>query len=250
MNKELTQSNTANMNAAELLHYQMKRNRKLREQRETVPRLDLEWYQLSQWQSDRLARTHADLLKSPRYGLATEFFLSDLYAPKDFSRRDSDLERSYPMIITILPGQAIYAVALAVELNVLSHEMDEKMLSILCKELGVKEHITETLYAEAYRRCDNYKQRQRQIQLIRVLGEDLDGVVAKPFIYSALRLARTPAQLSGFGELQDFLERGFRAFRHMKGAKEFLETIYSRETRILDRIYAHHPDPFNLRIAD
>lgn len=250
MSKEPMQHNTADMNAAELLQYQLRRNRKLREQRENAPRLELEWRQLSQWQSHRLAGTHADLLESPRYRLAAEFFLSDLYAPKDFSRRDRDLERSYPMIITVLPGQAIYAVALAVELNVLSHEMDEKMLIVLCKELGVTEQITETVYAEAYRRCNNYDQRKRQIDLIRILGEDLDSVVTKPFIYAALKLARTPSQLAGFGELQDFLERGFRAFRHMEGATEFLEIIYSREMRILNRIYAHHPDPFELTIPD
>ena len=57
---------------------------------------------------------------------------------------------------------------------------------------------------------------------------------------------RRPARLAGFGELQDFLERGFRAFRHMEDASEFLDTIERRETQILDRIYARHPHPFDL----
>jgi hypothetical protein len=46
--------------------------------------------------------------------------------------------------------------------------------------------------------------------------------------------------------LQDFLERGFKAFHHMQGADEFLDTIVRRETQILDRIYTSHPHPFAL----
>ena len=46
--------------------------------------------------------------------------------------------------------------------------------------------------------------------------------------------------------VQEFLERGFHAFRHMEDPTEFLDTIDSRETRILDRVYAQHPNPFDL----
>ncbi len=65
-------------------------------------------------------------------------------------------------------------------------------------------------------------------------------------IYAALRLARRPAQIAGLHELQDFLERGFRAYRHMNGAGEFLDAVETRETRILERIYARDPKPFRL----
>ena len=51
---------------------------------------------------------------------------------------------------------------------------------------------------------------------------------------------------AGWHELQGFLERGYAAFKHMKGAEEFLNTIETRETGILDRIYAGDPDPFDL----
>jgi hypothetical protein len=236
---------------SELLLYNIKRCKNLRNEEELdVP--GLRRMELSHWQSNRLARTHTDLRESKRHKLAIEFFLSDLYGAKDFSRRDSDLERSYPMIITVLPVNAIYAVAMAMELDALSLELDSTLSRILSEELGVNKEadLTEEAYAEAYRRSDNYNQRKYQIELIRILGEDLDIVVSKPFIYAALCLARTPAQLAGFGELQDFLERGFRAFRHMRGAEEFLNTIVSREMRILDRIYARHPQPFNLDIPD
>jgi hypothetical protein len=57
-------------------------------------------------------------------------------------------------------------------------------------------------------------------------------------------MLKIPARFAGFSTLQDFLDRGFKAFHHMQGADEFLDTIVSRETRILDRIFESHPHPF------
>ena len=44
--------------------------------------------------------------------------------------------------------------------------------------------------------------------------------------------------------LQDFLERGFAAFRSMHGAAEFLRTIETRETQIMEAIVGGATDPF------
>ena len=67
-----------------------------------------------------------------------------------------------------------------------------------------------------------------------------------PFIAIALRLAHTPAVLAGWGELQSYLERGFSAFKHMKGADDFLAAIIGREIRILDAIFANAQDPIGV----
>jgi hypothetical protein len=116
----------------------------------------------------------------------------------------------------------------------------------LVDELGVRERITEAAYAEGYRRCDNRAQRLRQIELIVAVGTDLDKVVAKPLVGRMLALSRRPARAAGFGELQEFLQRGFEAFRRMGGAAEFLKTIDTRERAILERLFAGHPQPFDL----
>ena len=62
--------------------------------------------------------------------------------------------------------------------------------------------------------------------------------------FLTVRMLKIPARLAGFSALQDFLDRGFKAFHHMQGADEFLDTIVGRETPILDRIYESHPHPF------
>lgn len=47
-----------------------------------------------------------------------------------------------------------------------------------------------------------------------------------------------PAHLAGLGELHAFLERGFEAFRSMRDASEFLETIVERERAVAAAIFA------------
>ncbi|MFO1433847.1 MAG: hypothetical protein U1F76_27745 [Candidatus Competibacteraceae bacterium] len=231
--------------SAALLLYQLKRLEQIRlEQGDQglTPAMRL----LKRWQSERLARTHADLLAKPRYRLAGDYFLSEIYGDKDFSRRDHDLERAYPIIIRTMPTGVLHTVAMAVELNALSWELDTQLLQVLQEEFGFTDSLDEATYASAYRECDNYDRRLHQVELIRILGQDLSQAVRNPFIYATLLLARGPAYLAGFGVLHDFIESGFRAFRHLGDPKEFLTTITSRERHILDRIYAAHPRPFAL----
>lgn len=200
------------------------------------PRLD----EVKAWQAQRLARTYADLAASPRYAKATAFFLGDLYGVKDFSGRDEAMLRIYPLMVRTLPRGAVDTAALAIEVDALSETLDRRLASVL--EPGP---IGEAGYARAYRQAGTRAERLRQIELIDDVGRRLDVLVAKPLVYATLKLMRTPARLAGMAELQAFLERGFEAFRRMGGARDFLETISSRETSILSRLFSGHPSPFS-----
>jgi hypothetical protein len=48
------------------------------------------------------------------------------------------------------------------------------------------------------------------------------------------------------GEMQQFLEAGFTAFRHMQGAQFFLRTVAERETGLIVRLLDNHPAPFDI----
>lgn len=196
------------------------------------------------FQAQRLATTHGDLLANPRYSQATHFFLNDVYSPKDFSQRDADLMQFYHGVRKVLPERAVSILSDVVTLSDLTNELDEKLSRVLFDEVGVVDSITLQQYAEGYRICDNYDDRVRQIKLIGQIGLGIDRLVRIPFVGVTLRLAHAPAVLTGWGDLQNFLEQGFSAFKHMKGAAEFLETVDRREMAILDRIFASHPEPF------
>ena len=205
---------------------------------------------LRAWQAQRLTRTYADLLANPRYRPACLFFLNEIYAPRDFSQRDRDVETVHDALKHILPDSLIHPLATTVELHHLSEALDQRMIDVLTGQLGVTESITTALYVEAYRICDNYDERVRQIDLVHQIGSRLDGVVRSPLAGAMLAVSKGPARRAGWGELTDFLENGYRAFKHMRGARTFLDTVREREQRILDRIYASDPDPFGFGSDD
>ena len=90
---------TDKQQSAEALRLHLKTAKSLRQQANCDPSVAGKRLRLREWQAARLARTHADLLASPRFGQAAEFFLSDLYGPKDFSSRDEEVERILPCLL-------------------------------------------------------------------------------------------------------------------------------------------------------
>lgn len=196
---------------------------------------------LAQWQAKRLRATYSDLAQQPRYVGAIEFFQADLYGSGDFAQRDADLARVVPVMVRMLPVRVIDTIAQAVELNVLSQECDRALLARLPR---VDAPFSVAEYCQAFRSMGQRPSRERQIELIVEIGSALDIFVTKPLIHGALVMMRQPARLAGLGALHDFLERGFNAFRHMGGAREFLDTIAAREKALLDAVYGGDDAPF------
>jgi hypothetical protein len=219
---------------------QLQRARALHEERAASPALAAALDRLAQWQSRRLNGTYADLADNPRYAAAVAFFRTDLYGPGDFSRRDADLARVVPLMSKVLPEGVLATVGGAMELSVLSHELDRALL----ERLGSTGALSVASYCAAYRELDERRSRERQIALIVMVGNALDRYVGKPLVRSALAAMRRPARLAGFGALQDLLERGFAAFRRMEGAAEFLATVETRETALMNAIFAGDRAPF------
>jgi hypothetical protein len=228
---------------ARLLHDLQHRD-ELRHQPVPESRLDPHLARLRTWQSERLARTYADLLADRHYRPACIFFLSDIYAPCDFSQRDHDFERIHAFLSRIVPPPMLQVLTDAIKLNALTNELDNRLLRVLVDDLGVTNTISPHLYAEGYRRCDNYAERVHQIDVITRLAAQV-GEGAHFFgVGVALKIIRGPAHRAGWIEVCDFLERGYDAFRQMRDVKRFVSIIEQRETRILDQIFSGSPDPF------
>lgn len=214
---------------------------KLKHQRVDGAPLDPQVVMLRAWQAQRLARTYDDLLSQPRYRLACLFFLEDIYAPRDFSQRDHVMEQMYEFMRRIIPQGMLRPLTLTIKLHLLTLELDQRLLDVLIHQLEVTDTITEEIYAEAYRRCDNYDERVRQIDLIYDIGKRLEQLVRSPLTTAMLNITKGPARTAGWTELVDFLEHGYTAFKHMNGGDYFLTTIRQREMDILNRIYLKDP---------
>lgn len=188
---------------------------------------------LRQWQCERLLHSHAQMCEVPKYQVAIQFFVDELYGPKDFSQRDKDIEKVVPKMKKWLPEEALESLAVAIHLNALSQELDVAMLQQLQGQT-----ITQETYATAYRACDNQPQRALQIDYIEQLGLDLAKVVRLPGIGFVLKMARTPAQMAGLSALQEFLESGFAAFKKLGDVEEFIVPVVNKEREIMRVLFA------------
>ena len=196
---------------------------------------------VKQFQRERLARDHADLLQSDRYRLAAQFFLDELYGIKDFSSRDQELARMIPTMGRLLPAAALGAIADAVELDAISEQLDAATAAAYDASApagGPLPVLDPERYFDLYRRVGRREMRARQIDLVEDIGRQLDRLVSTPFLYRILKGMETPARIAGLGQMQAFLVSGFEAFKAMRGAGEFVATVAARERALMAAAFA------------
>ena len=191
-------------------------------------------YDLQTWQTTRLLVSHDDLWQTKRFKPAMQFFIDELYGPKDFSQRDAELAKVVPKMAKVLPEKGLISLEAALRLNTLSLQLDLELL----KKLG-NDTLNSQSYFLAYRACDNNKQREEQIKLLEDLGLDLAQVVKITGISTILMLSRKPAQIAGVSSLHEFLENGFKAFKKLGKVEDFINPIVSRERSMMKQLFGN-----------
>ncbi len=197
---------------------------------------------LQNWQRARLASSYDGLISQPRYSAAGEFFLAELYGGLHFRERDQEMERVLPVMVRLLRDDMLRVLAEAFELQSLSLEFDMEMTTIL-KSSGW-DYLDVGRYGEIYRACGRPRNRKRQVDLIQCLGLELNELVHHRLVLLLIRTVRGPARAAGFGLLQSFLEGGLRAFQVMGDGTEFVETIWRKESEVMQRLFAGDENPF------
>jgi hypothetical protein len=224
--------NAAQPGAKERLTAGLARVIDLRRALHADPAVSARWLAVKHWQAQRLARTYPDLLGSPRYRPASEFFLEELYGAKDFEARDAEALRVVPKLARMLPERAVETMALAVELDETSESLDARLAEAIRLPVDVDG------YARAYRETGTLAERQLQIETVDRIGQTLEKLARIPLLSGMLHMMRAPAEAAGFGHLHRFLQSGFDAFKAMGSAGEFLRTIRSRETELMHALFA------------
>lgn len=187
---------------------------------------------LKRYQQERFRRTYADLLESPRFGDAARFFLEELYGPEDFTARDAQFARVVPALARLFPAEVVATVLALVRLHALTEDLDSAMGA----QLAVAA-VDRATYLHAWRATGREGDRRRQLDLTLEIGRDLDRLTRKPLLRQTLHLMRGPARAAGLQQLQHFLERGFDAFRSMRGAQPFLDLVARREGDLITGLF-------------
>jgi len=195
------------------------------------------------WQRQRLARTYEDVIFQPRYRAAGNFFLDELYGGLNFRERDQEVERVLPIMVRMLRDDMILVLAEAFELQSMSLKFDMDMAAQF--QNAGWDQLNTARYGEIYRACGRKAERKNQIELIRRLGLALNELVHHRLVLWLIRTVRGPARAAGFGLLQSFLENGLNAFRVMGDGTGFVETVWRRESEVMQRLFDAEEKPFD-----
>jgi hypothetical protein len=209
------------------------------------PRNGLRWLpELRRWQAERLEASFDRFLRDPQRRPAAQFFLSDVYNDRDFSRRDADIARVLPMMERLLPATLLGTLSDALELGLLTHAFDLRLAKVLEDFAPRRRKLDAALYADAYRHAGLPRLRRHQIDLLARVGLGLGRALRMPGVATLLKLSRAPAKAAGLAELQGFLERGFAAFAKLGDVRGFIAEIEADERSVSRRLFADDTDPF------
>jgi hypothetical protein len=192
---------------------------------------------LQKFQSERLAETYQDLMTDPQYAKIGHFFFNKLYAPEDFTFRDTSIKKLHKLLRGKIYSGIIAAVSKVIELHELSDALDDRMVEKMMA-MGIGQDMDMEDYQGVYRSLDNYDQRCYQIDLGREVTEIFYRLSQKWVVAVSLNTVRTAAHLIGMGKIIDFVYEGYEGFRAIKNIDYFIETVDAREHAWHDEIWA------------
>ncbi len=191
---------------------------------------------LQAFQSARLNRTYADLKQNPQYSKIGRFFFEKIYAPEDFTFRDTSIKKLHRLLNGKVYKGMLSAVNQVIELHELTDEIDDRMVAQMMA-MGVGPDLTMAQYQAVYRSLDNYEQRLYQIDLGRQVTRRFYALSKKWIVKVSLKTVRNAAHLIGMGKILDFIHEGYDGFRAIDDIEYFETVIDTRERAWHDQLW-------------
>lgn len=229
------------MNTAETIRQCVAEVQRLREECRLLPDIAISVGYLKRFQARRFAGTYADLLASPDYGRAARFFLEELYGDRDYRERDAQFARIAGAVEKLFPKDVAQTAEGLARLHALTESLDHSMARAMPLA-----HIDDVPnYVVAWKATGRREDRERQLEAVMVIGEEMARITRLPGLRMMLRMMRGPASAAGMESLQRFLESGFDTFASVAklrgGTETFLRTIREREQQLMGLLFDADP---------
>ncbi|MES2512250.1 MAG: hypothetical protein V4625_20160 [Pseudomonadota bacterium] len=193
---------------------------------------------IKRFQARRFRATYADVLESSRYKTAATFFLHELYSDKDYAERDQQFARIASTIARLFPQAVVNTAAALAEVHALTEKLDDLMARQWLASLTARPGLADNArYINSWKQVGDTAARHQQLEVVLLLGKELNRLTRMPGLRTLLRMMRHPAAVAGLSSLQAFLEAGFDAFAGMRGADDFLKLIETRETEWIATLF-------------
>lgn len=219
---------------AERLRLFTEKSNAIHEQYLSDPELLQKYEYFLDWQVAYSLPFYSEFREKPETAAAIEFVISDLIGT-GVSARDADLTRVVPIMTRLLPGKALQALASAMELNARALAINLDICRLLFDKAEDASDISERDYCNAFRQATSLDECRELIDLTIDLGHSLKRLVRRPLLGMTLRAMHHPAHASGFGAMQDFLEKGYSTFHAIEDTDYFLDRFAIRMAEVFTR---------------
>jgi hypothetical protein len=234
------------MSAKQTIQTAVEKVGQLRQVAADTPGLAQAMSEVKAFQAQRFTGTYVDLLHTPQYQPATQFFLEELYSENDYSQRDAQFSRIAGTLERMFPQQVVQTAVSLAQLHSLTEDLDLAMAQSWLKT--VKNTDKTNRYIAAWHEVGRRADRDAQLLGALAVGQELVTLTRIPGLRLALKMMRKPASLAGMAALQHFLESGFDTFAAMgpkkpskdgqpEGPAYFLETVKKRESALIDQLF-------------
>ena len=180
------------------------------------------------FQSSRLNSTYKDIKQDPEYALIGDFFFNKLYAPEDFTFRDTSIKKLHAALDGKIYKGMVTGVTKVIELHELSDRLDNSMVEKMI-EYGIDENMTMEQYQQIYKSLDNYEQRIYQINLGAEVTRIFHKLSRKWIVGISLKTVKTAAIVFSIKPVIDFVYEGYTSFKKIKNIDYFIDTVLERE---------------------
>ena len=238
------------MSAKQTIQTAVEKVAQLRQLAADTPGLAAAVSEIKAFQAQRFNGTYFDLLHTPQYQPATQFFLEELYSEKDYSQRDAQFSRIAGTLERMFPKQVVQTAVSLAELHSLTEDLDLAMAQSWLISTKTQPKTTDTTerYISAWHKVGRRADRDAQLSGSLAVGQELVTLTRTPGLRIALKMMRKPASIAGMAALQHFLESGFDTFAAMtpkkpskngepEGPAFFLETVKKREAALIDQLF-------------
>ncbi len=183
---------------------------------------------LQTFQAKRLNSTYEDIKQDPEYALIGDFFFNKLYAPEDFTFRDTSIKKLHAVLDGKIYKGMVTGITKVMELHELSDSLDDLMVHKMIKS-GINEEMTMEEYQKIYKTLDNYDQRIYQINLGAEVTRIFHKLSRKWIVGISLKTVKTAAMVLNIKPVIDFVYEGYTSFKKIKNIDYFIDTVLERE---------------------
>ena len=186
---------------------------------------------LEQWKRHRMQICYQPLLQDPHHEAMLSYYFNRIFSGLDLSELQ-DAEATINIIEQFFSGTDMLQAAL--EFNALTGEINQALTQTLFEEMQYRV-IDEEGFLLACEAIELWPQMEAQLIQFERFAEGLNFTLANKKVITAIKLAKFPAKIAGFGQLYQLVADGLAVVKNIADPEHIAAQLIAHERLLLNR---------------